>query len=96
MPRDLDLLLINFYSNPRLLRNNSNGHNWLQVRAPIGSKVFLYTGSKLAGFRQAPAGFGYGRCSPLVAHFGLGVQPAASYRVEVVLPGGKRLRNPSA
>lgn len=88
---DLDLLLINFYSNPKLLRNNTNGRNWLQIRAPIGSKVFLFSGSQLAGFRQIQSGFGYGRCSPLLAHFGLGAQPKASYRVEVVLPGGKRL-----
>jgi hypothetical protein len=88
---DLDLLLVNFYSNPRLLRNNTNGRNWLQVRAPIGSKVSLWAGAKRVGFRQIQSGSGYGRCSPLVAHFGLGSQPAASYRVEVILPGGKRL-----
>ncbi|MBN9414911.1 MAG: CRTAC1 family protein [Candidatus Eremiobacteraeota bacterium] len=88
---DLDLLLVNFYSNPRLLRNNTNGRNWLQVRAPMGSKVTLWTAGKRMGFRQIQSGSGYGRCSPLVAHFGLGAHPAAGYRVEVTLPGGRRV-----
>jgi enediyne biosynthesis protein E4 len=98
---DLDLLLINFYSQPALLRNETNDASWLRVRATgtksskdgIGAKVFVYATEKgvkqLLGFRQIQSGSGYCRCSPLEAHFGLGKAPAASYRVEVVFPSGK-------
>ncbi len=98
---DLDLLLVNFYSNVVLYRNETNDRNWLRVRAVgkrssrdgIGAKVYVYPEnepSKLVGFRQIQSGSGYGRCSPLEAHFGLGKKPAARYRVEVLFPGGKK------
>ena len=95
---DLDLLLVNFYTNAVLYRNNTNDKNWLRVKA-VGSKsnldgigaqvsVFASQGDKktLAGFRQIQSGSGYCRCSPLEAHFGLGKTPAAEYRVEVFFP----------
>ena len=62
-------------------------------RDGIGAKVYVYPEkglSKLVGFRQIQSGSGYGRCSPLEAHFGLGKKPAASYHVEVHFPGGKK------
>jgi hypothetical protein len=101
---DLDLLLVNFYSNVVLYRNETNDRNWLRVRAQgtkssrdgIGAKVSVYKGkekfSRLVGFRQIQSGSGYGRCSPLEAHFGLGKSLAASYTVEVVFPAsGKKV-----
>jgi hypothetical protein len=101
---DLDLLLINFYSQPVLLRNETNDKNWLRVSATgtkssrdgIGVKVSVYVvegdSNKLVGFRQIHSGAGYCRCSPLEAHFGLGKAPAAGYRVEVTFPAtGKRV-----
>ena len=62
-------------------------------RDGLGAKVYVYSEdepSKLVGFRQIQSGSGYGRCSPLEAHFGLGKKPAASYRVEVLFPRGKK------
>lgn len=97
---DLDLLLINFYSQPVLYRNETNDKNWLRVRVEgeahskdgLGAKVSVFqvtNGQKqLVGFREIHSGAGYCRCSPLEAHFGLG-QVAGSYRVEVAWPGGK-------
>jgi hypothetical protein len=100
---DLDLLLVNFYSQPVLLRNETNDRSWLRVRAVgtrssrdgIGAKVLVFAEGegprRLTGFRQIHSGSGYCRCSPLEAHFGLGKTPAASYRVEVVFPATKKV-----
>jgi len=95
---DLDLLLVNFYSNVVLYRNNTDDKNWLHVRA-LGKKssrdgigahvsVFRMEGNKkmLVGYRHIQSGAGYCRCSPLEAHIGLGKSPAASYHVEVHFP----------
>ncbi len=95
---DLDLLLVNFYSNVVLYRNETNDRNWLRVRAEgkkssrdgIGARVRVFAGDRLVGYRQIQSGAGYGRCSPLEAHFGLGKKPAETYRVEVVFPVGKK------
>jgi hypothetical protein len=96
---DLDLLLVNFYSNVVLYRNETNDTNWLRIRAQgtkssrdgIGAKVRVLDGDRLVGYRQIQSGSGYGRCSTLEAHFGLGKKPAAKYRVEVVFPSGKKI-----
>jgi hypothetical protein len=98
---DLDLLLVNFYSNLVLYRNDTNNRSWLRVkpvgsksnRDGIGAKVWVYAeggAKKLVGFREVQSGSGYGRSSPLEAHFGLGKTPAASYRVEVYFPAAKK------
>jgi hypothetical protein len=97
---DLDLLLVNFYSNVVLYRNDTNDHRWLRVKAVgtrsnpdgIGARITVHAGDAkglLTGFRQIQSGAGYCRCSPLEAHFGLGKTPAAGYRVEVIFPGSK-------
>jgi hypothetical protein len=100
---DLDLLLVNFYSQPVLLRNETNDKNWLRIRATgkqssrdgIGAKVSVFRttggGKQLVGYRQIHSGSGYCRCSPLEAHFGLGKTPAATYRVEVWFPVSRRV-----
>jgi hypothetical protein len=101
---DLDVLLVNFYSNVVLLRNETNDKSWLRVRAVgstssrdgIGARVSVFTMSggkkKLVGSRHIQSGSGYCRCSPLEAHFGLGKTPAESYSVEVHFPAsGARL-----
>ncbi|MSQ94819.1 MAG: CRTAC1 family protein [Gemmataceae bacterium] len=93
---DLDLLLINFYSNVVLYRNNTNDKNWLRVKAVgaksnpdgIGAKISVYAKDKLVGYRQIHSGAGYCRSSPLEAHFGLG-KAVESYRLEVVFSGSK-------
>ncbi len=98
---DLDLLLVNFYKNAVLYRNNTNDKNWLKVK-PVGTKsnldgigaqVRLYAADgetkKLIATRHIQSGAGYGRSSPLEAHFGLGRTPAGSYQVEVFFPATK-------
>ena len=61
---DLDLLLVNFYKNIVLYRNNTNDNNWIEVK-PIGSKsnpdgigaqVRLYAEKKLLGTRAIRMG----------------------------------------
>jgi hypothetical protein len=94
---DLDLLLVNFYSQPVLYRNNTDNAIWLRVKAVgtmsnrdgIGAKVRVYTGSgerrRLLGFREIQSGSGYCRCSPLEAHFG--IEPGTdAMEVEVYFP----------
>jgi len=99
---DLDLLLVNFYSNVVLYRNNTNDKNWLRIkpvgtkssRDGIGAQVRVYTqmagAKKLIGYRHIHSGAGYCRSSPLEAHFGLGKTAAAAYEVEVFFPATKR------
>lgn len=96
---DLDLLLVNFYGNVVVYRNETNDRNWLTVkplgtrsnRDGIGAQVRVFgKEGKLAGFRQVQSGSGYCRCSPLEAHFGLGKKPEKGYRVEVFFPASKR------
>lgn len=94
---DLDLLLVNFYTQPVLLRNETNDKNWLRVRAVgkksnpdgIGARIVVRPESKAEGsfFRHIHSGAGYCRCSPLEAHFGLGKTTVEGYRIEVSFPG---------
>src|SRR5207244_13528892 len=98
---DLDLLLVNFYGNVVLYRNNTDDKDWLMVKPVgrrsnpdgIGAKVSVFAETeaqqRLVGFRQVHSGAGYCRSSPLVAHFGLGHPAAKFYRVEVLFPGAK-------
>ena len=82
---DLDLLLVNFYSNVVLYRNNTDDKKWLRVKAVgtksnpdgIGAKISVYAKDKFVGYRQIHSGAGYCRSSPLEAHFGLGRAMAA-------------------
>jgi hypothetical protein len=99
---DLDLLLINFYSNVFLYRNNTDDKQWLRVKAignksnpdGIGAKISVFDKSKtarrLVGFRHVQSGVGYCRSSPLEAHFGLGKPLAGEYEVEVTFPGAAK------
>ncbi len=91
---DLDLLLINFYKNIVMYQNNTNDKNWLKVK-PVGVKsnldgvgawVRVYEKQRLIGTRHIQSAAGYGRSSPLEAHFGLGRSPAKEHRVEVFFP----------
>lgn len=97
---DLDMLLVNFYSEVVLLRNNTDDGNWLRVKSlgkggnrdAIGAKVRLLDASgSLLATRHVQSGSGYCRSSPAEAHFGLGRKPAASYSVEVTFPSGKKV-----
>lgn len=96
---DLDLLLVNFYSQPVLYRNETNDRQWLRIRAAgtkssrdgLGAKVSVFARhegrEQLIASRHIHSGAGYCRCSPLEAHLGLGA--ATGLRVEVRFPSGK-------
>ena len=100
----LDMLLPNWWIESRslLLRNETPGGNWLDVRVEgtngvnrmgIGSKVKIYPAGKLGesavllGCREINAGYGYCSGQEAVAHFGLG--PVAEVDIEVTLPHGR-------
>jgi len=98
---DLDLLLINFYKNIVLYRNNTDDQRWLKVKPVgvtsnpdgIGAWVRLYADVEgkrtLVATRHIQSGEGYGRSSQLEAHFGLGRYSAPEYQVEVFFPATK-------
>lgn len=100
----LDIFLPNWWAESRslLLRNETPGGNWLDVRVEgvggvnrmgIGSKVKVYTAGKLGeaaallGCREIATGYGYASGQPALAHFGLGKDESVD--VEVILPHGK-------
>src|SRR5262249_27713815 len=100
----LDLFLANWWVKDRslLLRNETPGGNWLEVRVEgsggvnrmgIGSKVEVYPAGKLGepstllGSREISAGYGYCSGQEAVAHFGLGKEQRVDARV--TLPHGK-------
>lgn len=95
---DLDLLLVTFYTQPVLLRNETNDKNWLRVRLEsktrdrngIGAKITLREAGKKETLmtRHLHSGAGYCRCSPIEAHFGLGPNAEVrTFRLLIELPG---------
>jgi hypothetical protein len=100
----LDIVLTNWWANDRslLLRNETPGGNWLDVRVEgsggvnrmgIGSVVKIYPAGKagqpaaLLGCREIAAGYGYCSGQEAIAHFGLDTE--SSVDIDVVLPHGK-------
>ena len=100
----IDLFLANWWVEDRslLLRNETPGGNWLDIRVEgdkgvnrmgIGSVVKIYPAGKLGqakallGCREIAIGYGYCSGQEASAHFGLGKE--ARVDVEVVLPHGK-------
>ncbi len=100
----LDIFLANWWTESRslLLRNETQGGNWLQVqvegskgvnRMGVGSKVKVYPAGKLGqvetllGCREISIGYGWCSGQEAVAHFGLGKEEAVD--LEVFLPHGK-------
>ena len=68
----LDVLLSNLDGAPVLLRNTSPAkHNWISVKAPVGSVVELRTGIRVQ-VQEIRANSSYESSSEPVAHFGLG------------------------
>ena len=85
-----------------LLRNETPGGNWLQVRVRgpagvnrmgVGSRINVYPAGMLGkaeallACREIATGYGYASGQPAVAHFGLGKEGRVD--VEVLLPHGK-------
>ena len=100
----IDLFLANWWIESRslLLRNETPGGNWLDVRVEgkqgvnrmgIGSRINLYPAGKLGdastrlGSREIAIGYGFCSGQEAVAHFGLGT--VSRVDVEVILPHGK-------
>jgi hypothetical protein len=73
-------------------RNNTDNNAWLKVRVSagagnpwgVGSKIFVYNGSTLIGYRQVICSSAMQQ--PMEQHFGIG--SAAMVRVKVVFPNG--------
>ena len=103
----IDLFLANWWVESRslLLRNETNGGNWLAVRVEgadgvnrmgVGARVDVYPAGKLGevaallGSREIAVGYGYCSGQEARAHFGLGAE--ASVDVVVTLPHGKGKR----
>jgi hypothetical protein len=84
----LDLFLVSWVPGEpsRLLINNSPTANWLDVKAPTGSKIKLTADGKLIGSQQVYPGFGFASGELPVCHFGLGSHTRAD--IEVKLPNG--------
>jgi enediyne biosynthesis protein E4 len=81
-----------------LLRNETRGGNWIEIRVEgaggvnrmgIGSRVNVYRAgtSDLLGCQDISAGYGYTSGQQAIAHFGLGREESCD--VEVTLPHGK-------
>jgi hypothetical protein len=92
----LDLFLCSWWPEApsMLLRNETQGGHWLQVRvdAPamgIGARVRVFRAgtAELLGGQEIAAGYGYASSQTAIAHFGLGREESCD--VEVVLPHGK-------
>ena len=88
----LDIFLVNWFrgNSSRLLSNRTQSGNWLQVKAPIGSKIKLFSSGKLLGYQQLYIGYGYASGQIPVSHFGVG--HLKNIDLEVTLPGGVRKR----
>lgn len=81
---------------PLLLRNETKGGNWLDVRVEgagkvnrqgVGSVVRLRAGGKLVGAREITLGHGWCSGGEACVHFGLGTRTEVD--VEVALPHGR-------
>lgn len=100
----LDLVLPTWWVEGRtlLLRNETPGGNWLDVRVEgrgtvnlmgIGAKVKVYPAGQLAqpaaliGCREISAGYGFCSGQEAVAHFGLGAEEIVD--LEISLPHGR-------
>ena len=100
----LDLFLANWWIEARslLLRNETPGGNWLDVRVEgkdgvnrmgIGAKVNIYPVGQvgkapaLLGSREISIGYGYCSGQEAVSHFGLGKVEGVD--IEVILPHGR-------
>lgn len=99
----IDLFLASWWieSPSLLLKNETPGGNWLDVRVEgskgvnrmgIGSRVNLYPAGKLGSgtplaSREIAIGYGYCSGQEAIAHFGLG--NTSEVDVEVILPHGK-------
>lgn len=89
----VDILQINWFKEheSRLLRNRTrNGNRWLQVEAPVGTRLRLFAADQLVGYQEVAVAQGYSSGQEPACHFGLGSLDQVV--IEARLPGGKTLR----
>jgi hypothetical protein len=93
---DLDLYVVNWGVENRLLQNQTNGQNWLKVRLTgtlsnrmaVGSRVWVRDGDTLKGMGDLMTATGFCAQAPQELHFGL--DAGRTYTVEVRFPSGTR------
>ena len=92
----IDLFLINWFrgNHCRLLRNDSEGGNWLAIEVKgktfnwqgIGTRVRVLARGKLLGVQELSTGYGYASGQLARCHFGLGKEKEVD--LELLFPGG--------
>ncbi len=93
---DLDLYVVNWGVENRLLRNTTDDGNWLKVRLTgtisnrmaVGSRVWVRRGGRLVGMADLETASGFCAQPPQELHFGL--RAGRTYTVEVRFPSGIR------
>ncbi len=93
---DLDLYVVNWGVENRLLRNTLDDGNWLKVRLvgtlsnrmAVGSRVWVRREGKLVGMAELPTASGF--CAQPPQELLFGVQAGSTYTVEVRFPSGAR------
>ncbi|MEM7011537.1 MAG: VCBS repeat-containing protein [Verrucomicrobiota bacterium] len=96
----LDIFYVNWDRDnwSRLQRNETEGGNWLQVRAEgrtfnrmgLGTKFTLRKDGKRIGYQESTIGFGYASGQANWLHFGLGEHEEVELEIE--FPNKKRLK----
>jgi len=94
---DLDLYVVNWGAENKLLLNNQNDGKWLKVklvgsksnRDAYGARVKVLADGKQVGLREVRSATGFCAQEPAVAHFG--VPAGKSYTVEVAFPSGTQV-----
>ncbi|MCI0416522.1 CRTAC1 family protein [bacterium] len=83
----LDIFLVNWFrgNTSHLLNNRTRTGNWLRVKAPIGSKIKLFSSGKLMGYQQLYIGYGYASGQVPICHFGVGNLNRVD--LEITVPG---------
>ncbi len=84
----VDIFLVNWFAGEtsHLFVNRTNGGNWIQVRAPIGSKIRLTSAGNIIGYQQLYIGYGSASGQLPICHFGVG--DLKQVDLEISLPGG--------
>ncbi len=94
----MDLILNDYQTGPRILRNRQKGKNhWLKVKLRgkhnnsfgVGAKIRLWVKTLPIQMRQISAGSNYMSQDPTIATFGLGSQKQAE-KLVVFWPGGRK------
>ncbi len=93
---DLDLYVVNWGVENRLLRNTTDDGNWLKIRLTgtvsnrmaVGARVWVRDGSRLVGTADLQTASGFCAQPPQELHFGL--DAGRTYTVEVRFPSGAR------